>query len=144
MPTLRSKSPFSKKNTAEVKKKNWNWMHLDVGVLNALVTMVIRGLYYVTSTASCLSSGLWSESKNQLLTRQLSKISLLFLHLNAFYRVYVQGFINLPQIKYSLLFEWDVCRKDISINAYCRHNLVLRCECGSRGMRTFLSALKHI
>lgn len=44
-------------------------MHLDVSVLNALVTMVIIGLNWVSDTrASCLSSRLRSEFENLLLT----------------------------------------------------------------------------
>lgn len=75
-------------------------MHLDVGVLNALVTMVIIGLNWVSDTrASCLSNRLCSEFENQLLTLKLSKRTLSFADVNAFCRVYVQEFINLPQIK---------------------------------------------
>lgn len=49
-------------------------MHLDVGVLNALVTMVIIGFNWVSDTrASRLSSRLCSKSEKQRLTLQLNK-----------------------------------------------------------------------
>lgn len=79
-------------------------MHLDVGVLNALVTMAIIGLNWVSDTRLPVCRADCVPSLKTITQQRITFVS----RCECICRVYVQEFINLLQMKSSFIFDFVV------------------------------------